>query len=166
MSVWSSYGTDKSLENEGRWVNFRLDEEGSGEPIQIKVRSSRTVRADAIRSRYFAKHRHVINASQTIPPDIMEGANIEMCKRWIVADWRNVKEDDGTDIPCTPEQIERVMTALRGLRDDVMEVAGIDLTFKTAGADELGNSSRPTSALASAGAETPSPSPSKPLNGD
>lgn len=160
MSIWSSYGTDKSLETEGRWLQFRPDD--NGQPIRVKVRSTKTTKADAIRSKYFSQFRHIINSSATIPADLMEGLNVVLCRDWVVADWENVSEPDGTPIPCTPANVERVMAELRSFRDEVLEVAGLDLTFKQAGASELGNSSRPTSGAASDGVAALSPSPSKP----
>lgn len=114
-SVFDLFGTDRTAEEEGKWIKF-------GTEIEIKIR------------RY--KSRHTINMQRTLerpfeqmrrkgvlPQDIAEQVLHGMICKSIVVDWKGIYDREGNEIPFSPEAADALLTELTELRDNIVSTS-------------------------------------------
>lgn len=124
MSLKDLYGTDKTMENEGAWVELRGG-------IQVCVRSENSLKVREYANRVVKKQRQLYAANNGIlPPALSDKNDIEMCVDVLITGWKNVPGDDDKPLEFTPENVRRIMTDFPALRRDVLYAARTDETFR------------------------------------
>lgn len=136
VSVFSLYGTDASLAENGKW--FR-DFQGTG--IDLKIARFTSKRAHKARQAAEAQYRRATGKmTGPLPDEIAEKVGIEAIANGILLDWDNIYGDDGEKLVYSVPTARMVLTRLNELRIAIVQVA-LDMDqFRKAEAEEtLGN---------------------------
>lgn len=141
--LFEAYAT--AHEEDGVWVKLREFADDTP-PIMVCVRSMNSKRARHVLTAQLRAQRAKLTAQNFITTPEQDDANeIELCVKALVADWKGI-EENGVPLPCTAENIERLMTVLPAFRRDVVLAARMDETFRASALTAVEGNSQPPSA--------------------
>lgn len=127
------YQTDKSLEEEGVWVDF-----GGG--VMVKVARITSAKSREVRRR-LERPLARKNRNEELTLDQLEHLMIEQLSQAVVKDWKGVTDEKGKELPCTVENCRDILNKFPDFREDVATVSMEKATFQqNRMQDELGNS--------------------------
>lgn len=118
------YATDRSLEEEGVWVDY-------GDGLKVKVRRLNSKHSRETRRKlekpYAAQFRN-----RDMPESLQEELLNKQVAKAIVVDWEGVENPDkeGEQLPCTEENVLRMITEFPDFRDDILTAAMERTTFE------------------------------------
>jgi hypothetical protein len=120
------YKTNRKVEEEGQWVDF-------GDGIEVKLRRLNSDHSKETR-RKLEKPYQSMYRNRDMPDALQEELMIKQLSQSIVVDWKGVPDpaDDEKMIPCTQENVAKVMTQVRDFRDDVVQASMTAATFQDA----------------------------------
>ncbi|QDB70865.1 hypothetical protein [Pseudomonas virus PBPA162] len=130
MSLFKQYKTDKSLEKDGRVVEFGVDEE-TGEKITMTIARAGGGNAAFQRVMEVAlkPHRRQIE-NDTIDAEVLRGIMVEVYAKTVVRDWSMVRDEGGALLDCTEDNIVYLFNLLPDLFAEVQTIAGAMVTFR------------------------------------
>jgi len=133
------FGTSKSLETEGIWIEY-----GGSSDAPIRIRVARAGGANKNFSKTFERlSRPYQRAFQTktIDPELAERLLAEVYATAVVLEWQNVTDDEGKAIPLSKETALKLFLELPDLFADLREQASNMALFREEILEEeLGNS--------------------------
>lgn len=147
MSLYSSYQTDTTVENDGRWVNTFRD------GIELKLRSTASKPARDAQRKIDKRNRRFLMAGDTVPAEIQDQNEAEMACA-VVVDWKNVTDADDQPIICTDATKRQIFSdaSLREFRQQVIGAAHTADNFRKAEqAADMGNSPNPSAPSSAVG---------------
>lgn len=129
-TLYDFFGTDKTLEKEGKWLSYNL----GGESV-FKIKIARAGGANTQyteRLRILAKpYNHRINIG-AMDEQTMIGLNIQAYAETVVKDWQNAPSEDGGTLPFSRENVIKLFTDMPDLFKDVAEQAASFESFRRA----------------------------------
>jgi len=133
-----AYMTDSELESkDGVWREY-----GRGIRIRILRAGGSNRKYERVGSAILKPYQRQISRS-TMDPELSTALLREIYSKAVVVDWSGVRDLDGNDVPCIPENIEGFFEAVPDLFDEVMADASAMATFAQEQVDaavgELGN---------------------------
>lgn len=132
-ALFDAYQTDKSMEEDGAWVELRGG-------IQVRIRSEQSSTAREYATKLTKQQRQILQANGWVLPTNLQDRNeVLMCKNALVVDWKGVVDEDGEELKCTPANVERICTVLPRFRSDILQAARLDETYKSVKEDLAGN---------------------------
>lgn len=107
-SVFAAFGTAQDVEKTGVWCEF-VGFGGVSVSLRIaRMGGSNHEMQKVVQELYKPYRRNGVD-NVALPPDVDAMLMRRMFARCIVRDWKGVYGDDGEPIPCTPENVERVL---------------------------------------------------------
>lgn len=139
VSIWDQYGTDAQLEEDGTAVEFLPG-------VVITIRSDASQRVREHENATMRRQKALIARNGGfLPPAVVDANEISLLATVGVVSWEGVTDRDGADIPCTEENVRKIMTALPHLRRDVRSAMRMSETFRRQAVEDIrGNSSAPS----------------------
>jgi hypothetical protein len=133
MGLYQRYATDKALEQDGVWVEM-LD------GVAFRIISDQNPKIRELKRRQMKKHRQYF-LNMDVPAHIEDDMNIETAVA-LVNGWRGpITDADGQPMAFTPENVKRVMTDLREVRQNILFAAGTAETFRAAEVEAMAKNS-------------------------
>ena len=123
--------TDKSKELEGAWVDY---DDGMGGTLKLLIaRTDGNPHYDSRLTKLMLPHRKKMERGKSISNDIAKRIMNEVYSKEIVLDWEKgvLLDEEGKDIPFSPENAFELLSDDNDLRDFVMEFAGDQSNFLT-----------------------------------
>lgn len=118
VSIFDLFSSDPVLEEDGKWFINYFGDKAPGHDVKLRAFSSKS--ALGVRRRLEAQCRHLVLADGTYPTEVLQKMiTVQLCEA-IVVDWRGALfvEDDGvTPLPCTPDNVLRLLTKSPALRN-------------------------------------------------
>lgn len=152
---------DLDLEVEGVWRTYGEGLVPPGEPLaEFKIARIGTPQYRAFVDKVQRKHAFAIRAGDEHAEEIVTDITNQAIARFVVIDWRGLHDDDGNEIPYSPERAYEFLSdpEMHDFRNWVFAIAGNAHNYRAASAREaLGNSST-SSTGTSSGDDTPAPS--------
>lgn len=102
MAKLRDLGPDAQAEQEGVWV-----EHDSG--IEFKIRPLGNPEYTRLRHRLQKPQLKPKQLRKGLDPADVEEQNKELVLRTILVDWKNVEDDEGNEIPYSPEEARKVL---------------------------------------------------------
>jgi len=140
MKFLDRYKTDKSLEDDGVFVDY-------GDGLMVKVRRLNSTKSKEVRRKLekpFSKQFR----GQDIPDSIQEKLLNQQMAKAIVVDWEGVPDpDDETGekmLPCTEENILRMVEDFPDFRDDILAASMERATFQAEDLKAVAKNSKPS----------------------
>lgn len=127
MTSLKQFKTDATLEEQGATI-----EVADGITVQVRAMSSKKVRTwQNVRWR---KDRGLYMNGNSPGVDYADKVDVDKCVDVLVLGWTGVREEetDTVDLPCTPENVRRVMTAYPMFRSAVIAGASEVENFRAA----------------------------------
>jgi hypothetical protein len=133
MSFKARYSTSKNLEENGVWVDF-------GDGVRVCVRRINSKVSKEVRRKLEKTYASAFKG-RDLPAELVETIMIKQLSQALVVDWEGVDPtDSGKVLPCTPENVEKVMTEFPDFREDVLTACIERATFQAEEiADAKGN---------------------------
>jgi len=124
MSLYGSYKTDATVENEGAWFPY-------GDGVCIRLARAGGANKNFLRCAevFSNKYRAQLNRKQ-LPNDVALDAIIELYADAVVIAWEGVTDENGDDLVCTKSNVIKVLTDLPDLFAQVQEDATEREAFK------------------------------------
>lgn len=113
---FSEYVTDAALEEEGVWMRLR-----KGDAEVLVARAGNKQHEDLVR-RLRKKHGQGRRGDE-LPRDVEEAIALEALSRTILLGWKGIEDDDGVEIPYSPEKARELLKLSRDFRIEVTEIA-------------------------------------------
>lgn len=126
------YATDKTLEEEGVWVDF-------GDGIMVKIARITSKKSKELRRRL---ERPLVRKSRggELSIDQLEYLMTEQLSQAVVQDWKGVTDENGNELPCTPDNCRTILNKFPDFREDIATVSLEKETFRAERhEEELGN---------------------------
>lgn len=135
MGLYQRYQTDRTLEQDGAWVDF-------GDGVRLRVLSESTPKLRTLRNALRKKYRQHLTTLD-VPAQIEDAMQVEQAAAAVV-DWEGVTDAGGAALTYSPDAARRIMTDLRELRKDVLYACANAETFRPAEvAEAMGKTSAP-----------------------
>ena len=127
-SFLERYKTNKDLEEGGVWVDY-------SDGLQVCVRRMNSLKSRETRRRLEKPYTKGFRG-QDMPETLQEELLNKQLAEAIVVDWKGVPDPDNPDkmLPCTPENVLKVVQAFPDFRDDILSASMERATFQ---AEEL-----------------------------
>jgi hypothetical protein len=134
MAVFlTKYKTDEVAETDGKWFDL-------GDNVQVKV-----VRMDNPQARKLRNQLNRPYQGRTIPEDKLDDIINKVMAQTVVKDWKNVTDENGNEVPFTPETAFRLFKKFPDFRDDVGAFAADREQFRADALEaDAGNLSTPS----------------------
>lgn len=118
------YKTDKNLEENGTWVDY-------GDGLQVQIRRLNSAKSREVRRRLEKPYTKGFRG-QDMPESLQEELLNRQLAEAIVVDWKGVPdpEDPKKMLPCTPENVLRMVTEFPDFRDDIMAASMERATYQ------------------------------------
>lgn len=120
------YQTDKTLEENGQWVNL-------GDGIEVKIARLNSERSQAVRRRLEKPYSKMRGE---IPTQIQEEILTKQVAEAVLLDWKGVELESGKPLEPTLENKIKILTEFKDFRQDVVFVSMEAETFKNASVEE------------------------------
>lgn len=124
-SFLARYNTDQSLEEHGVWVDF-------GDGIEVKVTRTNTKEAQKYKAQLEKPYRKL----SQIPDDVQDGIYEKMIAHKIIKDWKGITDEEGKEVPYSPDAALKILQTFRDFRDDIILAASERETFRKIEAEE------------------------------
>lgn len=132
---FSEYQTDQTLEEEGVWVGLR---KGDAEVLVARAGNSQH---EALVRRLRKKHGRGFRNDE-LPREVEEQIALDALSRTILLGWRGIEDDDGKEIPYTPEKARELLKLSRDFRLEVTQIATEMEVFRKEEQEEAKKSSK------------------------
>src|SRR5688572_25956454 len=108
------YATNKNLEESGVWVDY-------GDGVEVQIRRMNSAKSRETRRRLEKPYTKGFRG-QDMPESLQEELLNRQLAEAIVVDWKGVPDPDNPEqmLPCTPENVLKVVTAFPDFRDDIV----------------------------------------------
>lgn len=118
------YKTDKSLEEEGVWVDY-------GDGLQVQVRRLNSKHSKETRRKLEKPYSGQFRG-RDLPEAVQEDLLNKQIANSIVTDWKGVPDPDNEDkmLECTPDNVLRMVSEFNDFRDDILTAAMERTTFQ------------------------------------
>lgn len=139
-SFLERYQTDRELEDGGVWVDY-------GDELMVCVRRINSAKSREVRRKLEKPYARAFR-NQDMPESLSEELLNKQVAEAIVVDWKGVPDpDDNTKmLPCTPENVLRMVKEFPDFRDDILTASMERATFQKAELEDAeGNSSSSSS---------------------
>lgn len=123
-SFFDRYATDKSMEEEGTWVDY-------GDGLKVQVRRLNSTKSRDVRRKlekpYVKQFR-----GQDMPDSIQEQLLNNQIAKAIVVSWEGVPNPDNPKekLPCSEENVMMMITRYPDFRDDILAASMERATFQ------------------------------------
>lgn len=99
LSIFDAYEYDAQKQLEGTWMKMKGD-------IEVKLAHFQNERAAAHQLLLIEQWRNENGADDetVIPPEVFESVARKACAKFVLLDWKNFRDKDGTEIPYSPEK--------------------------------------------------------------
>lgn len=132
---WAIRKIAKDLQVEGIWAPIPLEGVGT---VQIKCRARDTVKYQEVLQRLYKPIR--ARYKDTVPPELQHTLLLQIMAEAVVADWKDVPDNNGAPLPFTMENVTMFLDLYPDARDAVAAVSGeYSLYLAQAEKDVLGN---------------------------
>lgn len=123
-SFLERYKTDKNLEESGVWVDY-------GDGIEVCVRRMNSAKSRETRRRLEKPYTKGFRG-QDMPESLQEELMNKQLAEAIVVDWKGIPdpENEGKMLPCTPENVLKMVSTFPDFRDDIMAASMERATFQ------------------------------------
>lgn len=125
VSIFEIFSSNKQLEEDGKWFINYFGDRAPGHDVKLRAFSSKA--SLAVRRRLEAQYRHLMQADGSFPTEVLQKlVTIQLCEA-VVMDWRGklfVEQDGATPLPCTPENVMRLLANSPALRNRFAVSAG------------------------------------------
>ena len=129
MSLFKQFETNKTAEQDGIWVEYGPNEDGTVPGFKIaRAGKSNKKWAKAI-ERATKPHRRLMELGtldNAVAEKLMRGVFVEA----ILIDWRNVRDKDGKELQLNKVNAENLFEALPELYDDLNDKANKAAMFR------------------------------------
>jgi hypothetical protein len=115
MDIKKSFGTNKEAEQQGVWVD--LDE-----TTKLKIARGGNKANRELVKKLLAPHKIALR-NDKLPEHIIEDVGCKAMAQTILLDWQGMQED-GKNLPYTPENAERLLKDYPDFRDQVAQLSG------------------------------------------
>lgn len=135
---FSTTGLESYLSNEdleartGVWLQFP-----GGIRIKVLRAGGSNVKYQRVGSAVLKPYSRQISRG-TLDVEVTSGLMRDIYSKAVVVDWEGVKDVEGNDVPCTPENVRDFFEAVPELFDEVVEAATRIATFSQEQSDEAG----------------------------
>ena len=124
MSTFAErYQTDRSLEEEGAWVDL-------GDGIKIRIARIQSQRARRVLVRLYRPYDNLRQSGRKVPESIQEKITRQWIAEGILIDWEGVTDPAGKPIPFTAENALEVFEAFPDFLDEVVYFSREQETFR------------------------------------
>lgn len=123
-SFLERYRTDKSLEEDGTWVDY-------SDGLMVCVRRLNSAKSKEVRRKLEKPYSKAFRG-QDMPESLQEELLNKQLAEAIVVDWKGVPNPDKPEemLPCTRENVLRMVTDFPDFRDDILAAAMERATFQ------------------------------------
>jgi hypothetical protein len=123
-SFLERYSTDKKLEETGTWVDY-------GDGVRVQIRRMNSLKSREVRRKLEKPYTKGFRG-QDLPDTLQEELLNKQVAEAIVVDWKGVPNPDNPKelLPCTPENVLKVVTAFPDFRDDIVAASMERATFQ------------------------------------
>jgi hypothetical protein len=113
---FSEYVTDHTLEEEGVWMRLR---KGDAEVLVARAGNSKHERlVERLRKKNGRGFR-----GEDLPREVEENIALEALSQTILLGWRGFEDDEGKEIPYSPEKARELLKLSRDFRLEVTQIA-------------------------------------------
>lgn len=135
-SFTERYQTDRTLEEEGAWVDL-------GDGIKIKVARLQSQRARRVLTRLHRPYDNMRQGGRKVPDSLQERITRQWVAEGILLDWEGVSDAEGKAIAFAPDTALQVFEAFPDFLDEVVYFARERETFRAERLETIqGNSSK------------------------
>ena len=117
------YRTDKTLEEEGAWVDL-------GDGIKIKVARIQSHRARRVLARLYRPYESLRQNGRKVPEGVQETITRQWLAEGVLLDWEGVTDAEGKAIPFSVENALQVFEAFPDFLDEVAFFSREQETFR------------------------------------
>jgi hypothetical protein len=116
--------TDQQKAEAGVWVPYAED-------IEVCVASLNSKTYQDHRERLMAPHLKMARAKRMSPEQVLEIVRPAVAKH-LIRDWKNIQDDDGVDIPYSPQKAEEILSdpGMLDFYDFILDAAGNVTLFR------------------------------------
>ncbi len=124
MSTFAErYQTDRSLEEEGAWVDL-------GDGIKIRIARIQSQRARRVLARLYRPYDNLRQNGRKVPESIQDKITRQWIAEGILIDWEGVTDAEGEPVPFTAENALEVFEAFPDFLDEVVYFSREQETFR------------------------------------
>jgi hypothetical protein len=116
-SLYDAYGINQKDAEEGKWFTLVPGEK----PIRFKIRRFKSQKSREVRERLEAPYR-APGKPFVLPVAVSEQMLREQMAEAIIADWENVTDRDGNQVPYSKEAALKFLTDLPELSDELAQL--------------------------------------------
>lgn len=137
-SFLERYATNKDLEEDGVWVDY-------ADGLKVKLRRMNSVKSRETRRRLEKPYTKGFRG-QDMPETLQEELLNKQLSEAIVVDWEGVPNPDNPKemLPCTPENVFRMVSQFPDFRDDLLAASMERATFQNEQLKEAEKNSKTT----------------------
>jgi preprotein translocase subunit SecD len=137
-SFLERYATNKNLEEDGVWVDY-------ADGLKVKLRRMNSVKSRETRRRLEKPYTKGFRG-QDMPESLQEELLNKQLSEAIVVEWEGVPDPDNPEkmLPCTPENVFRMVTQFPDFRDDLLSASMERATFQAEQLKEAEKNSKNT----------------------
>lgn len=129
MSLFKQFGTSKEAEQDGIWVEYGPNEDGTIPGFKITRMTNTNKRWLKAHERITRPHRFAIDR-KTIDEGLAQKLMIQVLAEGILLDWRNVNDEDGKPLAFTKENAVWLLLALPDLYNELNQKANEVANFR------------------------------------
>lgn len=108
VSIFSAFSVDEDLAENGRWFE---DVFSAVIPnVDVKLRRFSSKHTTATKQRIDKAMAHRAGKDGKYPDDVAETVLINLIAQSILVDWRGIYDENGVELPCTPQNRLRVLS--------------------------------------------------------
>lgn len=129
MSLFKQFETNKEAEQEGTWIEYGPNENGTVPAFKISRAGKSNKKWVKAVEKGMRPHRRAAELG-TLDNSTAEKVLREVFVESVLVDWRNVQDKDGNELKLTKENAISLLAALPELYDDLNDKAGKAATFR------------------------------------
>lgn len=129
MNLYKQFGTNKSLEKEGIYIDYGKNSNGSPIRIRIARAGGANVRFQKVLEAKSKPYRRQIQ-NDTADAEVVDQLMKEVYAETIILGWEGVDDAEGNEIPFTKENCVRLFNDLPDLWSDIAEVSRKTAAFR------------------------------------
>jgi len=117
------YGTDKTLEEEGAWVEL-------GDDIRVRIIRAKSARSRKVLRALQKPYENMTRSGRELPEEVSQKIAREWAASAIVLDWEGVTDEDGNPLAFSRESAIQVFDAFPDFLDEVVTFSQLAETFR------------------------------------
>ena len=122
MNIYSQFGTDRTKEKEGVWIDYGLNDHGNPQRFKVSRIGKSNPEFRKCLEKVIRPHRRAIEAN-LLPLEQQESLYAKVFVKVVLLGWENILDREGKEIPFSEDNATALLKDLPDLYDDLQAQA-------------------------------------------